>query len=250
MREREREREATGVLILQLHESSNILCAPMSTTRCGAGDCEFGLAQTDIQTCTQTGLCRRQRTEDAKQGNWYPTLSAQSIFYHLMSIAPKCEVASTELVLRGMVLSLGSAPESLVARFGLTHSSSSSSIFVSSALAIFPSEPPLSFCAPISAWPKLLRTLSSKPGNEARCFLNGDAMLDCGSGSADLVGAVDDEDASVVVMAGTGGPERGEPDAFDAEGAEGRPRGSAECWRLSCCYVSTVISFDMEMNAP
>lgn len=84
---------------------------------------------------------------------------------------------------------------------------------------MLPSELPLSFCAPMSVWARLLRTLSSNPGKDARCFLNGDAMLDDGSGSAGLAGAVDEE-ASVVVMFGTGVPERGEPDASDADGAE------------------------------
>jgi hypothetical protein len=48
-----------------------------------------------------------------------------------------------------------------------------------------------------------------------------------------LAGALD-EMGSVVVMPGTGVPERGEPDASDTLGAVGRPRGSAECCRLSC----------------
>lgn len=53
-------------------------------------------------------------------------------------------------------------------------------------------------------------------------------MLDSGPGSGALALAVD-EDASVVVMPGTGVPERGDPEASDAVAAAGRPRGSAEC---------------------
>lgn len=113
------------------------------------------------------------------------------------------------------------------------HNSSSSSIFVSRlVVGIFPSELPRSFWAPISACPKLFRTLSSKPGRDALCFLKGDAMLDSGPDSGAFALAVD-EDASVVVMPGTGVPERGEPEASDAVAAAGRPKGSAECWRFS-----------------
>jgi hypothetical protein len=42
------------------------------------------------------------------------------------------------------------------------------------------------------------------------------------------------------VIPGTGVPERGDPDASDALGAVGRPRGSAECWRLSYGGISTI----------
>jgi hypothetical protein len=59
-------------------------------------------------------------------------------------------------------------------------------------------------------------------------------MLASGPASGDgFAGALDDG-GSVVVMPGTGVPERGEPDASETLGAVGRPRGSAECCRLSC----------------
>jgi hypothetical protein len=84
----------------------------------------------------------------------------------------------------------------------------------------------------MSACPKLFLTVSSKPGRDARCFLNGDAMLDSGPASgADFVPV--DEDASVVVIPGTGVPDKGEPEASDAVGAVGRPNGSAECCRFN-----------------
>jgi hypothetical protein len=52
-------------------------------------------------------------------------------------------------------------------------------------------------------------------------------MLDSGPGSA--LTLLVDEDASVVVMPGTGVPDSGDPEASEADGAVGRPRGSAEC---------------------
>ena len=56
-------------------------------------------------------------------------------------------------------------------RMFLCHNSSSSSILVSM-VGMFPSELARPWLwASIRAWPRLLRTLSSKPGNEARCFL-------------------------------------------------------------------------------
>jgi hypothetical protein len=90
-----------------------------------------------------------------------------------------------------------------------------------------PSEFPRSF-VPMSVWARLLRTLSSKPGRDARCFLKGEAMLDAGSGSGTLVAELD-EDTSAVELAGAGVPERGDPEASDAVALEGRPSGSAEC---------------------
>jgi hypothetical protein len=103
---------------------------------------------------------------------------------------------------------------------------------------MLPSELPLSFAA--SACPKLRLTLSSKPGREARCFLNGEAMLASGPGSGPLVAPAVDEEASVVLAPGTGVPEWGDADADDAVGPEGRPSGSAECWRFSCHGISNV----------
>jgi hypothetical protein len=49
-----------------------------------------------------------------------------------------------------------------------------------------------------------------------------------------------DEEASVVVMPGIGVPDSGDPDASDVDGAVGRPRGSAECWRFNCGGVNIV----------
>jgi hypothetical protein len=110
----------------------------------------------------------------------------------------------------------------------LCHNSSSSSIFVSM-VGMLPSEFPRSFCALRSAWPKLLRTLSSKPGNEARCFLKGDAIESCALRS---FGA---EDASPGdIGSGAGVPDSGDAEDSVAEGPPRGPSGSAECWRLSC----------------
>jgi hypothetical protein len=55
-----------------------------------------------------------------------------------------------------------------------------------------------------------LRTLSSNPGNEARCFLNGDAMEPSVLSSAD--GFADDEDEACVAdeASGAGVPDRGD----------------------------------------
>lgn len=93
---------------------------------------------------------------------------------------------------------------------------------------MLPSEFPRSFWAPINAWPRLLRTLSSNPGNEARCFLKGDA-----SGFEELFS---DEFVGVEVEAlfedeasGAGVPDRGDPEASEIEAPAGRPTGSAEC---------------------
>jgi hypothetical protein len=54
-------------------------------------------------------------------------------------------------------------------------------------------------------------------------------MLASGPASGAGLAAAVDEDASVVVMPGTGVPDKGDPDASDTLGAVGRPRGSAEC---------------------
>jgi hypothetical protein len=96
-----------------------------------------------------------------------------------------------------------------------SHNSSSSSIFVSAILGaggMLPSEFPLSFCALASVAPKLLRIPSSKPGREARCFLNGEptvpSVLKSGT---DVLGAVDA--SAVVSMVEAGVPEIGDPEA-------------------------------------
>jgi hypothetical protein len=109
------------------------------------------------------------------------------------------------------------------------HNSSSSSILVSM-VGIFPSE----FARPwlwasISAWPRLLRTLSSKPGNEARCFLKGEAIEFCVLGSPELFAAPEDDASPADGFSGAGVPERGDPVESECEGPAGRPRGSAEC---------------------
>lgn len=113
------------------------------------------------------------------------------------------------------------------------HNSSSSSILASSVgprltVGTFPSELPLSFWLPIIVWARLLRTLSSKPGRDARCFLNGEATppASVGASVAELEGAPE-EDASAVAP-GAGVPELGDTDDSVAE-AVGRPKGSAEC---------------------
>jgi hypothetical protein len=72
-------------------------------------------------------------------------------------------------------------------------------------------------------------------------------MLDSGPASgADLVPVLD-EDASVVVIPGTGVPDRGEPEASDAVGAVGRPNGSAECCRFN--YHCVNIGHDASMSS-
>src|SRR5690242_3989748 len=114
-------------------------------------------------------------------------------------------------------------------RISQSHNSSSSSILDSIMLVeMVPSELPRSFCAPMSAWPRLLRTFSSKPGSEARCFLNGDAMLLSAS-----AGAAADEDPSADELPGAGVPDTGEPDDESPAGGP-RARGSAECCLFSC----------------
>ena len=118
-------------------------------------------------------------------------------------------------------------PNALCMRISQSHNSSSSSILDSMVVVgMVPSEFPRSFCAPKRAWPKLLRTFSSKPGKEARCFLNGDAMLL----SASAV-AVADADPSAFELPGAGEPEAGDPDEDSPAG--GPCRGSAECCRFS-----------------
>jgi hypothetical protein len=107
------------------------------------------------------------------------------------------------------------------------HNSSSSSIFVSM-VGILPSEFPRSFCELRSACPRLFRTLSSKPGNEARCFLKGEAMEDSVLSSADSLGP-DEEASPGDIGSGAGVPERGDAEESVAEGPVGRPSGSAEC---------------------
>lgn len=84
-----------------------------------------------------------------------------------------------------------------------------------------PSELPRSFC--VRDCPKLLRTFSSKPGREARCFLKGEAMLPSVSATIAM-----DEEPSPAGLPGLGVPEPGDP---DDESPPGRPRarGSAEC---------------------
>jgi hypothetical protein len=91
-----------------------------------------------------------------------------------------------------------------------------------------PSEFPRSL-VPMRVCARLLRTLSSKPGRDARCFLKGDAMLVAGSGSGAVLVPEVDDDASAAGLPGTGVPERGDPEASDAVGLVGRPSGSAEC---------------------
>lgn len=122
----------------------------------------------------------------------------------------------------------------LVARgtFGSLYNSSSSSILVS-IVGILLSELPRSFEAPMSAWPRLLRTVSSNPGREARCFLKGEATELEELGSVDGFAGADDGPSFVEQASGAGVPDRGDPEASDTEGPTGRPTGSAECWRLS-----------------
>jgi len=106
-------------------------------------------------------------------------------------------------------------PRALCILHSQSHNSSSSSIFASAMLGaagMLPSELPLSFCdAFASVAPKLLRTPSSKPGREARCFLNGDptvpSVLRSGT---DVFGAVDA--SAAVSPIETGAPEMGEPE--------------------------------------
>jgi hypothetical protein len=150
-----------------------------------------------------------------------------------------CEVL---LMLVMLVSRLCTHPNALCRRISQSHNSSSSSIFVSRLEGMLPSELPLSFVLPISDWAKLFRTLSSKPGREARCFLYGEAMLFSGPGSGPLFAPAVDEEASFELEPATGVPERGDADAEDAVGPDGRLRGSAECWRFSCPGVSNVSS--------
>lgn len=124
-------------------------------------------------------------------------------------------------------------PNALCMRISHSHNSSSSSMRDSMVVAgMVPSEFPRSFCVPSRAWPKLLRTFSSKPGREARCFLNGEATLL----SASAV-AVVDEDPSPAELPGAGVPETGDPDDESPAGAP-RARGSAECCLFSYDDVS------------
>lgn len=126
-----------------------------------------------------------------------------------------------------------------------SHNSSSSSILVSTMLGVgrLPSELPLSFCASASVAPRLLRTLSSKPGNEARCFLNGEPTLpsETRSGTEDLTADVESRSAAV-----TGVPDIGEPEAPRFDDSAVRLRGSAECWRLS--YEWSVMMARLDVN--
>lgn len=125
-------------------------------------------------------------------------------------------------------------PNALCIRISQSHNSSSSSMFDSVVVVgMVPSEFPRSFCDPKSAAPRLLRTFSSKPGREARCFLNGDAMLL----SASAPPVVEEEEASAPELPGTGVPETGDPDDEFPSGGP-RPRGSAECCRFSLYHVS------------
>ena len=113
-------------------------------------------------------------------------------------------------------------------RMFLCHNSSSSSILVSM-VGMFPSELARPWLwASMSAWPKLLRTLSSKPGNEARCFLYGEA-IEFVLGSPEVFAAAEDDASPVDAFSGAGVPERGDPVESEWEGPAGRPRGSAEC---------------------
>ena len=122
-------------------------------------------------------------------------------------------------------------PNAPCIRISQSHNSSSSSIFDSMVVVgMVPSEFPRSFC-PRSAWPRLLRTLSSKPGNEARCFLNGEATLV----SASAVALVDEE-PSAAELPGAGVPETGDPDDDSPAGGP-RAKGSAECCRFSYCTI-------------
>jgi hypothetical protein len=65
-------------------------------------------------------------------------------------------------------------------------------------------------------------------------------MLASGPGSGPLFAPGVEEDTSFELVPATGVPERGDPDAEDAVGPDGRLRGSAECWRFSYHGVSKV----------
>jgi hypothetical protein len=121
------------------------------------------------------------------------------------------------------------------------YNSSSSSILVSM-VGMLPSEFPRSFVAPINAWPRLLRTLSSNPGNEARCFLKGDATVFEEAGSVDEFAGGEKEASLADELSGAGVPDRGDPEASETEGPAGRPTGSAECWRLSFIQLALHIT--------
>lgn len=119
------------------------------------------------------------------------------------------------------------------------HNSSSSSILVSIVVEMLPSELPRSFCALSRVCPRLFRTLSSKPGSEARCFLKGEAMeLSVLISAGGFPAAADEDDSPADDAPGAGVPESGEADSAVGDGV-GRPRGSAECWRFSYAAVST-----------
>jgi hypothetical protein len=104
------------------------------------------------------------------------------------------------------------------------------------AVGMLPSELPLSFCAAALARvaPRLLRTPSSKPGREARCFLKGEPTVPSvlRSGTADLDAL--EEASAVLSLIETGVPEMGEPETPRLIDDPPWFRGSAECWRLSC----------------
>jgi hypothetical protein len=89
-----------------------------------------------------------------------------------------------------------------------------------------PSELPRSFWASASVAPKLLRTPSSKPGNDARCFLNGEPTLvsEMRSGTEDLTADVESRSPD-----NAGVPEMGDPEAPRFDGSAVRLSGSAEC---------------------
>lgn len=78
-------------------------------------------------------------------------------------------------------------------------------------VGMFPSEFARPWWASMSAWPKLFRTLSSKPGNEARCFLKGEATEFCELGSAVASVARGDDGPAADEASGAGVPERGDP---------------------------------------
>lgn len=96
---------------------------------------------------------------------------------------------------------------------------------------MLPSELPRSLpCAAAlaSVAPRLLRTLSSKPGSEARCFLKGDPTEPSvpRSGTACLEPVDASPGLSVPAL---GVPEIGEPEAPRSSGRDVLAIGSAEC---------------------
>jgi len=53
--------------------------------------------------------------------------------------------------------------------------------------------------------------LSSKPGNEARCFLKGEAIEFCVLGSSEAFAVPEDDGPAADEFSGAGVPERGDP---------------------------------------